>query len=65
MTGAQLIEVVVVLTVPEMLICNRVEQSVTVAVQEDDEEEVDELEGSVLVGSSLFGSGSLTGDTGL
>jgi len=56
----------VVLTVPDMLICSKVEQSVTVAVQEDeDEEDFEVLEGSVLVGSSLFGSRSLTGGTGL
>jgi hypothetical protein len=55
----------VVLTVPDTLTCKRVEQSVTVAVQEDDEDEEVE-EGSVLVGSlSLFGFGSLTGGLGL
>jgi hypothetical protein len=63
-TGTQVTEVLVVLTVPETLICNRVEQSVTVALQDDDDEEVEEA--SVLVGSlSLFGSGSLTGALGL
>ena len=62
-TGTQLTDVLVVLTVPETLICNTVEQSVTVAEQ-DEEEDVEE--GSVLVGSlSLFGSGSLTGGLGL
>jgi hypothetical protein len=39
--------VVVELTVPEILICNKVEQSVTVAVQDDDDDD----DGSVLVGS--------------
>jgi hypothetical protein len=64
MTGIQLTEVLVVLTVPDTLTCKRVEQSVTVAVQEDEVDEVEE--GSVLVGSlSLFESGSLTGGRGL
>jgi hypothetical protein len=69
-TGTQITEVLVVLTVSETLICNRVEQSVIVALQDDDDDDDDDdkevEEGSVLVGSlSLFGSGSLTGGLGL
>lgn len=67
-TGTQITEVLVMLTVSETLICNRVEQSVIVALQDDDDDDDDKEveEGSVLVGSlSLFGSGSLTGGLGL
>jgi hypothetical protein len=65
-TGTQITEVLVVLTVSETLICNRVEQSVIVALQDDDDDDEEVEEGSVLVGSlSLFGSGSLTGGLGL
>jgi hypothetical protein len=56
----------VVLTVPEMLIVKIVKQSVAVAVaHEEVDEEVEELDGSVLDGSSFCGSRSLTGGVGL
>jgi hypothetical protein len=65
-TGTQITEVLVVLTVPETLFCNRVEQSVTVTLQDDDDGDDEVEEGLVLVGSlSLSRSGSLTGGLGL
>ncbi len=63
---AQDTDVTVAVNVPETLNSNKVEQSVAVAVaQEDVEEEVEEVVLDSSFSLSLFGSGSLTGGFGL